>query len=158
PRFVQGITIPGAIVGSVVGLIFLEPDVGTALLLAAVSTVILLIAGIRWRYFLPPAFLGAVALGLFLWQNPMRSERIYSWLHLEETKLDKGLQAYQAMVALGSGGLTGLGLGDGRQKFGFVPEHHTDFIFSVIGEELGLVATLLIVLAFMAIATCGVYI
>ena len=118
----------------------------------------LLIAGIRWRYFLPPVLLLGIALGLFLWKNPMRSERIYSWLHLEETKLDKGLQAYQAMVALGSGGVSGVGLGDGRQKFGFVPEHHTDFIFSVIGEELGLVATLLIVLAFIAISICGVYI
>jgi cell division protein FtsW len=68
------------------------------------------------------------------------------------------LQAYQAMVALGSGGVSGVGLGDGRQKFGFVPEHHTDFIFSVIGEELGLIATLLVVLAFIAITVCGVYI
>ena len=158
PNFFHGIFVPGMVIGAVLGLIFLEPDVGTALLLGAVSAVMLLLAGIRWRYFLPPVCLAAVALGLFLWKNPMRSERIYSWLHLEETKMDKGLQAYQAMVALGSGGVTGLGLGDGRQKLGFVPEHHTDFIFSVIGEELGLVATLLVVVAFMAIIVCGVYI
>jgi cell division protein FtsW len=62
------------------------------------------------------------------------------------------------MVALGSGGVTGVGLGDGRQKLGFVPFHHTDFIFSVIGEELGLIATLLVLVAFMAITICGVYI
>ena len=86
----------------------------------------------------------------------MRSERIYSWLHLEETRLDKGMQAYEAMVALGSGGLTGKGLGDGRQKLGFVPEHHTDFIFSIIGEELGLIATLLVIVAFVAIVCCGI--
>jgi cell division protein FtsW len=158
PTFFHGILLPGLILGPVLGLIFLEPDVGTALLLAAVSAVMLLIAGIRWSYFLPPVLLLAVGLGLFLWKNPVRSERIYSWLHLEETKMDKGLQAYQAMVALGSGGLTGLGLGDGRQKLGFVPEHHTDFIFSVIGEELGLIATLLVVLAFITITLCGVYI
>ena len=158
PGFFHGIVVPGVILSIVLGLIFLEPDVGTALLLAAVSAAMLLLAGIRWRYFLPPVLLAAVGLGLFLWKNPMRSERIYSWLHLEETKMDKGMQAYQAMVALGAGGVSGVGLGDGRQKFGFVPEHHTDFIFSVIGEELGLIATLLVVAAFITIAICGVYI
>ena len=86
----------------------------------------------------------------------MRSERIYSWLHVQETRRDKGLQAYEAMVALGSGGIAGKGLGDGRQKLGFVPEHHTDFIFSIIGEELGLIATLLVVAAFAGIVLCGV--
>ncbi len=158
PKFSRGVLIPGVILGGVLGLIFCEPDVGTALLLGAVGAIMLLLAGIRWRYFLPPVCLGAIALGIFLWQNPMRSERIYSWLHLEETKLDKGLQAYQAMVALGAGGVSGVGLGDGRQKLGFVPEHHTDFIFSVIGEELGVIATLLVLLAFLAIVTCGIYI
>jgi cell division protein FtsW len=158
PKFVDGVLVPGLIIGTVVGLIFLEPDVGTAVLLGAVSATMLLIAGIRWRYFVPPLCLLAVAFGIFLWKNPMRSERIYSWLHLEETKLDKGMQAYQAMVALGSGGVTGVGLGDGRQKLGFVPFHHTDFIFSVIGEELGLIATLLVLAAFIAITVCGVYI
>ncbi len=88
----------------------------------------------------------------------MRSARVYSWLHLEETKQAKGVQAYQAMVALGSGGITGKGLGDGRQKLGFVPEHHTDFIFSIIGEELGLIATLLVIAAFVVIVFCGIHI
>ncbi len=158
PTFTRGMIVPVLIISLVLGLLFAEPDVGTAMLLATVSAVMLLVAGIRWRYFFPPVIFGAVAIGLFLWHNPMRSERIYSWLHVEETKQDKGMQAYQAMVALGSGGVTGVGLGDGRQKLGFVPEHHTDFIFSVIGEELGLVATMLVVLAFLAIMICGVYI
>jgi cell division protein FtsW len=77
---------------------------------------------------------------------------------LEQHKDGVGYQAYQAMIALGSGGWTGLGLGNGRQKLGFVPEDHTDFIFSIIGEELGLVATLLVVVAFVVIAICGIYI
>jgi cell division protein FtsW len=158
PTFWRGMVIPGVIVSIVVALIFLEPDVGTALLVGVVSSIMLLIAGIRWRYFVPPVLAALVALGVFLWQNPMRSERIYSWLHLEETKLDKGMQAYQAMVALGSGGATGVGLGDGRQKLGRIPEHHTDFIFSIIGEELGLSATLFITAAFLLIVVCGVYI
>lgn len=126
------------------------------LLLAAVSGMMLLIAGIRLRYFLPPVIAGLLAVGVFIYHNQMRSERIHSWLHLEETKQAKGMQAYQAMVALGSGGVSGKGLGDGRQKLGWVPEHHTDFIFSIIGEELGLIATLVVVGMYAAIVFCGV--
>jgi cell division protein FtsW len=156
--FFKGIVVPGLFIGCVLGLIFLEPDVGSFLLMASVSSAMLLIAGIRLRFFLPPVILGIIAMGFFLYNNPMRSERIYSWLHVEETKQDKGMQAYQAMVALGSGGVYGVGLGDGRQKHGFVPEHQTDFIYSVIGEELGLIATMGVVLAFLAIVISGVYI
>lgn len=158
PTLKRGIIIPGLLIGVMLALIFKEPDVGNALLLATVSGILLLAAGIRLRYFLPPVVLGAVAVGLFIYHNPMRSERIYSWLHVEETRQEKGLQAYQAMVALGSGGITGKGLGDGRQKLGFLPEHHTDFIFSIIGEELGLVATLLVIAAFVAFILGGIYI
>jgi cell division protein FtsW len=168
----RGLVVPALFIGVVLGLIVKEPDVGTMLLVAAVSSVMLLIAGIRLRYFLPPVIAGALALGVFVYYNlveltamhqrgqhgAMRSERIYSWLHLEETKQDKGLQAYEAMIALGSGGLIGKGLGDGRQKLGFVPEHHTDFIFSIIGEELGLSATLLVIAAFVTLLVCGIYI
>ena len=156
PTWKRGILIPGLLIGLAVGLIFKEPDVGNGLVLATVSGTLLLVAGIRLRYFLPPVMAGALALGLFIYHNPMRSERIYSWLHVEETRQGTGMQAYEAMVALGSGGLTGKGLGDGRQKLGWVPEHHTDFIFSIIGEELGLIATLLVVLAFVAILLCGI--
>ena len=154
----RGILIPGLFIGCVSGLIFIERDVGNALLLAAVSGVVLLTAGIRLRYFLPPVIAVALAVGVFIYNNPMRSDRIYSWLHVEETKRDKGLQAYQGRVAFGAGGWTGLGLGNGRQKLGFVPEHHTDFIFPMIGEELGLVATLFVLLAFIAITICGIFI
>jgi cell division protein FtsW len=154
----RGILYPGLFIGATLGLIFIEPDVGNALLLASVSSVMLLIAGIKLKYFLPPFIAGLLAVGLFIYHNPMRSERVYSWLHLEETKRDKGLQAYQAQLALGAGNWTGLGLGNGRQKLGWVPEHHTDFILAIIGEELGLIATLLICAAFIAIIGCGVYI
>ena len=172
PLLKRGILIPGLMIGLTVGLILREPDVGNGLLLAAVSGGLLLIAGIRLRYLLPPILVVALGAGVLICHNvlaltamhargqrgAMRSERIYSWLHLEETKRGKGLQAYEAMVALGSGGLTGKGLGDGRQKLGFVPEHHTDFIFSIIGEELGLIATALVLVAFVAIVFSGAYI
>src|ERR1051325_6477214 len=156
PTFKRGILVPGIFIGLTLGLIFVEPDRGTTILLAAVSAGMLLIAGVRWKFFIPPIVLAAAALAVSLWHDPMRMKRIFSWLYLEENRDGVGYQAYQAMLALGSGGWSGLGLGNGRQKLGFVPEHHTDFILSVIGEALGLIATLLVVAAFVAIVLCGI--
>ena len=156
--FTWGIAVPVGIIAVVLGLVFVEPDRGTTILLAAVSGSILLLAGVQWKFILPPVVLALVGLVVSILHDPMRMKRIFSWLDLEQNKDGVGYQAYQAMIALGSGGWGGLGLGNGRQKLGFVPEHHTDFIFSIIGEELGLVATLLVVLAFIAIAVCGIYI
>jgi cell division protein FtsW len=154
----RGIVLPGILLGVMVGLILIEPDVGNGLLLASVSGFVLLLAGIRWRYFLPPILIGITAISVFIYNNPTRSDRIYSWLHVQETRRGTGLQAYQAMVAMGSGGLLGKGLGNSRQKLGFLPFHKSDFIFAIIGEELGLVATLLVVLAFITIVLSGVYV
>jgi len=157
-QFRRGVVYPGLGIAVVLALIFKEPDVGTTMLLACVSCMMLLLAGIRWRYIAPPVMLAVIALAVFIVHDPMRSARLYSWMHPEETKLETGRQTYQAVAALGSGGVQGVGLGEGRQKLGFVPEHHTDFIFSVIGEELGLIATLGVLLAFLMIVLCGVYI
>jgi cell division protein FtsW len=158
PTFTWGILGPVAIISAILGLIFVEPDRGTTILLAAVSGAMLLLAGVQWKFIVPPVLLAAAAFVYSIIHDPMRMKRIFSWLDLEQNKEGVGYQAYQAMIALGSGGWGGLGLGNGRQKLGFVPEHHTDFIFSIIGEELGLVATLLVILAFVIIALCGFYI
>jgi len=158
PAWRRGVVLPGALIALVLGLVFVEPDRGTTILLAAVSGALLLVAGVRWRHLLLPAAAGAAGLAVSLLHDPMRLRRIFSWWDLELHKDGVGYQAYQAMIALGSGGWTGLGLGNGRQKLGFVPEDHTDFIFSIIGEELGLIATLLVLLAFVVIAICGIYI
>lgn len=154
----RGVVIPGLLIATVLGLVFIEPDRGTTVLLACVSGAMLLVAGVQWKFIIPPVFLSLVGLAVSLVHDPMRTRRIFGWLYLEDHKTGVGYQAYQAMLALGSGGLTGLGLGNGRQKLGFVPEHHTDFILSIIGEELGLVATLLVVVAFVAIVLSGLYI
>jgi len=158
PSWKRGVFIPAIGIGLTLVLIIKEPDFGTTILLAAVSGAMLLLAGARWSYILPPVGVALIALAIIIWHDPMRSERIYSWMHLEETKSEKGHQAYQSMLAFGAGGWTGLGLGNGRQKRGFVPEHHTDFILSIVGEELGLIATLMVLLAFTAIVICGIYI
>ena len=156
--FRWGICLPVVIIAAILGLVFVEPDRGTTILLAAVSGSILLLAGVQWKFIIPPVILAAVGLVISILHDPMRLKRIFSWLDVEQNKEGVGYQAYQAMIALGSGGWTGLGLGNGRQKLGWVPEHHTDFIFSIIGEELGLLATLLVILAFVVIALCGIYI
>jgi len=158
PTWKRGIMIPAAFIGVILALVFIEPDRGTTILLGSVSAVMLIIAGVRWMYIVPPVALALAALGVSLARDPMRARRIFSWLDLEAHKSGVGYQAYQAMIALGAGGWMGLGLGNGRQKMGFVPENHTDFIFSIIGEELGLIATLLVVLGFVGVIVCGIYI
>jgi cell division protein FtsW len=158
PTFWRGLALPGAFIALIIGLIFVEPDRGTSILLAAVSGIMLLVGGVRWRYVLPLGLVVCCALAYSLTHDTMRSHRIAGWLNPEEHKSGVGFQAYQGMLALGSGGWTGLGLGNGRQKLGFIPEHHTDFILAVIGEELGLVATLLVVLGYVLIVICGLYI
>src|SRR6266536_5092592 len=157
PTFGRGLAVPGVFIGLTLGLIFLEPDWGTTLLLASVSGTMLLVAGVRWRYFFPPLITGAAAFAVVLMNNPLRLNRILSWLNPEETKEGVGYQAWQAMLALGSGGWTGLGLGNGRQKFDYLPEIKTDCIFANIGEELGLIATLGVVAAFVLVLLCGIY-
>jgi cell division protein FtsW len=156
--FKKGLAIPGAIIVLVLGLIFIEPDRGCTILLASVCGVIMIVAGVRLIYLVPPVALLLVGLAISFLHDPMRMRRIMAWVHPEENKQGAGYQAYQAMIALGSGGWTGLGLGNGRQKLGFVPEHTTDFIFSIIGEELGLVVTMAVVLLFVVLAICGVFI
>src|SRR6185436_10826897 len=156
--FVKGLLIPGAAIGLLLGLTIVEPDYGTTMLLASVSVMMLFIAGVRWKFIVPPVVLGLVGFALAIWHNPVRLQRIVAFLNPEEHKSGIGFQAYQAMLALGAGGWNGLGLGNGRQKLGFVPENHTDFIFSIIGEELGLVATIAVVVIFVPLIICGLYI
>ena len=156
--FSRGIIIPGIMIGAVLLPIFLEPDRGTTILLGAVAGVMLLLAGVRWIYFVPPALAGSIGMAYALMTDPVRMKRILSWLDPEATKDGIGYQSWQAMIALGSGGVSGLGIGNGRQKLGFVPEHHTDFIFSIIGEELGVIATMGVIAGFIIFVLCGVYI
>lgn len=156
--FLRGLVIPGILLAAALAPIFVEPDRGTTILLAMVGVTMLVLAGVRWLHLVPAVLLAGAGLAYSLKHDSMRSGRIAAWLHPEAHASGAALQAEQAKIAMGSGGLTGLGLGDGRQKLGFLPEIHSDFIFANIGEELGLVATLLVVLAFLLIAVCGLYI
>ena len=158
PTFLRGLALPGLVIGCFLGLIFVEPDRGTTVLLAAVSVVMLLIAGAQWKFVIPPIITGAVLLGISLSVDEMRMARLEAWFDPEAAKNGAGFQTWLSLLALGSGGIEGLGLGNGRQKLGFLPLKESDFIFSIIGEELGLVACLAVVIVFMVLVIAGVFI
>ena len=156
PTFKRGILLPGLFAAFVLGLIFVEPDRGATILLATVSGLMLLLAGVRLQHLVFPAICGMAGFVVSILRDPMRMGRIFAWIHPQQHLNGAALQARQAMIGLGSGGWLGVGLGNGMQKNGYLPEIQTDFIFANIGEELGLVATLFIILAFVVIAVCGI--
>lgn len=153
--FRDGILVPGAVAAVIMVLIVLEVDFGTTLLIGACTWLMMFVGGAGLRYLLPVAGAGAAAMVAVVKLVPERVDRIMAFLDLEAHKLGAGLQQYQGLIAFGSGGVDGLGLGNGRQKMMYLPYAHTDFIFPMIGEELGLRVTLLIVLAYLVITVCG---
>ena len=157
-KFGRGFAVPVGVVGCVLALVLLEPDFGSAALLASVSFALMFIAGVRLRFLVPTIFTGAGGFVALMIHNPERSRRLMAFLDLEKYKQGAGYQVWQAILAFGSGGFNGLGLGNSRQKMFYLPEAHTDFIFPIVGEELGLVGTLGILLAFALLVACAVII
>jgi cell division protein FtsW len=145
----------GAVAGLFCLLIVVEPDLGTAICIVVMLSALLLVAGT------PLPTLGAVAalsstLGvLAIWAEPYRRERLFSFLDPWDDAQNAGFQSVQALIALGSGSVFGKGLGQGVQKINFLPEAHTDMIFAVIGEELGLVGSTLVIGAYAALGYAG---
>jgi cell division protein FtsW len=157
PRFWRGLVLPLAIALPVLVLILVEPDFGATMLLAAVTLMLLLAAGVRWQPVLGSMLAFGLLLGFFIYHDPVRRARVEALFDREGHKMDAWFQTDQAVMGIGVGGWTGTGLGRGLQKSS-VPENHTDFIFSIIGEELGLAGTLPVVLAYLAFVIAGVYI
>lgn len=155
---VYGFVLPLAIVSLLLGLIMLEVDLGTTALLGATAFVVMFVAGSN------PILLGLVSLSglggivIVATQISERMSRLSAFLDPQRFKEDAGLQQMQALIALGSGGMEGLGLGNGRQKMLYLPYAHTDFIFPIIGEELGLRFTLLVIFLFVVVVVCGMMI
>ena len=134
--------------GMLAVLVVAEPDLGTALMLAVACGVICFTAGVRLLHLgmaAAPAFLGVALLLLFV---PWRMQRLVTFLNPWADPQDKGFQVVQSLIAVGSGGLNGLGFAQGKQKMFFLPFAHSDFIFAVIGEELGLLGALTVVAIF----------
>ncbi|HEY4641034.1 MAG TPA: putative lipid II flippase FtsW [Thermoanaerobaculia bacterium] len=134
-----------AVLGMIAVLILREPDFGTAATIVVVAAAMIFAAGIAWRYIIIFAMTLIPAAGALAWSAAYRRDRLFTFLNPEADPLGKGFQAMQSLIALGTGGFRGLGIGNGRQKLFFLPEPHTDFIFSIIGEELGFIGAIALI-------------
>lgn len=152
---VRGFLLPLAIIGVPLSLVLFEVDIGTTAVLAATGFLILFVAGVDWKYLSGLVLTAVIGFLGMLSYAPNRMERIMAFLDPEEHRLGAGFQQWISLMALGSGGMTGRGVGEGRLKMLYMPFAQTDFIFPMIGEEMGLVCTLLVVLAFITIGVCG---
>jgi cell division protein FtsW len=153
-RFVPGLLVPMALVSLVCGLIVTE-DLGTAVLIGMVSATVLLAGGARLRHaalMVVPAGLGLAAAVL---SSPYRLDRLRAWLDPYQDPQGIGYHVIQSMTTVAGGGLAGRGLGNGVQKFGYLPEDTTDFIFAVICEETGLAGATVVVSLYGGLLVCG---
>lgn len=139
----------------VTGLIVLEPDLGTAVVVAIIVSLVLYIEGVPMRLFATLAGTGVLLAGLLTLVADYRLDRITGWLSPESDPTGTGFQLLQSLYALGSGGLLGVGLGSSRGKWNFVPNPETDFVFAIIGEELGLLGALVVLALFGALLVLG---
>jgi cell division protein FtsW len=149
-QFVRGLAIPLMVVGVVCGLILMQPDLGTAATIAGTAFLMLLAAGARIGHLGFLGLLGGGLAALAIMIEPYRMKRIMAFRDPWSDPLGKGFQTIQALLAVGSGRIFGAGLGQGRQKFLYLPEQHTDFIFAVLAEELGFIGTTFVLLLFVA--------
>lgn len=138
----------------VLGLVLVEPNLSTALLIALLGTVVVFAAGGRIGHFI---FLGALSIPFLVAQLGVsfRAQRMLAFLDPAADPDGAGFQVRQSLVALGSGGLTGVGFGEGRQKYGFLPEAHNDFIFAMVGEEWGLLGVAFLLVLYTAMVVIG---
>jgi cell division protein FtsW len=136
------------VVGGISFLIYMQPDLGTAASICLCAGLLLYLAGLKTRYLAAGGALGLVGLVVMIFQANYRVQRLMTFLHPSDDPLGAGFQIRQSLLSFGSGGLQGVNLGEGRQKLFFLPEPHTDFIYAVIGEEVGLLGTSLVLLVF----------
>ncbi len=149
---------PVAVIGLVTILILKEPDYGTALLIFAICSLMLYIGGVKIRYLAALGLAAGAIFTVYLFSANYRVERITSFMSPEKDILGKGFQPYQSKLAVGSGGLLGVSLGESKQKLYFLPYAHTDFIYAILGEEFGLLGTLTILGLFLAFLWRGLVI
>jgi cell division protein FtsW len=145
----------GLFTGLLATLILVEPDMGTAVLLAGTAFLMVFLAGLSWRFILAAlAAVPPVLIALVL-AEPYRRERFFAFLDPEKDPLGSGFQALQSLIAVGSGGIFGLGAGKSVQKLYFLPHPESDFIYSIIAEELGMIGALALVAVFAVLAWRG---
>ncbi len=152
----KGFLVPGVIFGFPLILILVEKDMGTAAALGMAGFFVMLIGGVRWWALLLSMLLGALVLFQFTTDNPNRMARIEAWLKPELYKQEEAQQQWVAGEAFQVGGTTGVGLGEGVEKYGSLPVAHTDFIYAKIGSELGFVGTMGVLLLFTVMTVAAV--
>jgi cell division protein FtsW len=155
-EFKKGMLPPLLVVGAIAGLLLLEPDFGTAVLLGMVLMTMLFVAGVPARHIAPLFAVSVPALVLLVGTSAYRRVRFLSFLDPWRDPRDAGFQLVQSFITFASGGIFGRGLGESRQKMFYLPAAHTDFIFSVIGEELGLLGALAVLLVFSLLVYRGI--
>ncbi|MFU8839143.1 MAG: putative lipid II flippase FtsW [Nitriliruptoraceae bacterium] len=156
PHTTEHLLVPALPLLVLLGLLVLaQPDLGTTILLALIVSAVLWVEGLKGRYVLAAMLTGLLSIAALAAIAPYRVARIRGWLWPERYPLEEGFQLLQSRYALGSGGTFGVGLGSSRGKWHFIPNADTDFIFAVIGEELGLVGALTTLLLFTALLYVG---
>jgi cell division protein FtsW len=154
----KNLALPLLVVFAVIFLILMEPDYSTAALVLTISVSMLFIGGLRFKRFIVPGLIAAAVFAVYLLQSPYRIARIFSFLSPEKDPLDAGFHIIQSKLAVGSGGLFRISLGESIQKLFFLPNAHTDFIYAIVGEEFGLIGTLAILALFLIILWRGLLI
>ena len=156
--FRYGILPFAAILAAIVGLLVLEPHFSASIIIVAIGGVMLFLGGARLVWFIAAAVAAGGGIAVLLTMFPYASTRITTWRDPFASTSDEGYQIVQSLYSIGSGGLTGLGLGQSRQKYLYLPEEHNDFIFSVVCEELGFIGALLILTLFALLIIRGYWI
>lgn len=146
-------TLPVTVGGA---LILLEPDIGTSSVVLVIVFVMLAVAGLSRTMITRISLLGVVGFAAYMEAKPYSAARFFSFLHPNSNLQTSGYQLLQSKIGLGAGGVTGLGLGNSREKWGLLPNPHTDFIFTIIGEELGVIGTFLVIGLFIAFLLASV--
>ncbi len=154
-NFWRGFLPPLLMVGGMVGLIFLQPDMGTGVFLGMISLILLFIAGVKIIHLTGLALSSLPVFYFLVMGTDYRLRRILTFLDPGKDPLGAGFQITQSFLALGLGGMGGVGLGESRQKLFYLPAAHTDFIFSIVGEELGFLGTVSLIVLFLVFLWAG---
>jgi cell division protein FtsW len=155
-NFAKGFLPPAMVAGIIVLLILAQPDLGTSIAVSAITAIMFFVAGVNLRHILISILSMLPVLYIAIFSVPYRRRRVLAFLNPWEDPRGIGFQVVQSFLALGSGGLLGVGLGHSKQKLFYLPEAHTDFIISIIGEEIGLIGTASILILFMLFLWQGI--
>ena len=148
--------MPILVVPGIAFLLILEqPNLSTAGSIMIVALILIIMAGAKWRHILLMLVGGVCVGGYYAWSEPYRRRRLMSFMNPFAMMSDEGYQLSQSLIAFGSGGIFGMGLGQGRQKYAYLPYPESDFIFAIVGEDFGLLGCCAVIALFVALMVAG---